>query len=165
MLVLLLFAVTGCGIDAGSETATLPDVDYLFYVQRVQPIMERRCAFFACHGSRKRALQIYQEARLREIIDPDPLFQSPNPLTESELQRNFRHAAGLLYGYDDPEDSLLFSKPLASGTRHAGATLFNGPDVFLDRYDPDYQTFLLWAYGARGTVEEADAGAFQGDMP
>jgi len=143
----------GCAIDTGSDSASLPDVDYAYFVQRVQPILERRCAFFACHGSRDRAFQVYQETRLREILDPHPLFEAPLPLTDSELERNFRHTSGMLYGFKDPEDSLLFSKPLATGTRHAGATLFGGPDVFIDRNDPDYQTLLEWARGARLNLE------------
>ena len=148
-LLVIWALVSGCSIDSGSETATLPDVDYAYFVQRVQPILERRCAFFACHGSRERFFQVYQEARLREIPDPHPLFEAPLPLTDSELERNFRQTAGMLYGFDAPQDSPLFSKPLATGTRHAGATLFGGPDIFLDRSDPDYQTLLKWAHGAR----------------
>jgi hypothetical protein len=138
-----------CGEYSGSDSASLPDVDYDYFVKHIQPILENRCAFFACHGSRERFLQIYQEVRLREIPDPDPIFQAPAPLTPEELQRNFEQTAGMLYGFDDPEDSLLFSKPLQPGTRHAGATLFEGPDVFLNREDPDYQTLLRWARGAR----------------
>jgi hypothetical protein len=147
-LLLLGVVAGGCGEHTGSDSASLPDVDFAYYVQYVQPIFEHRCAFFACHGSRERSLQIFQEARLREILDPDPIFQAPAPLTPSELQRNFEQTAGMLYGFVNPEDSPLFSKPLQSGTRHAGATLFGGPDVFLNREDPDYQTLLRWARGA-----------------
>lgn len=147
-LVVWLFA-GACGEHTGSDSASLPDVDYDYFVKHVQPILEHRCAFFACHGSRERFLQIYQEARLRENPDPDPIFQAPSPLTPEELQRNFEQTAGILYGFDDPQASPLFSKPLQPGTRHAGATLFEGPDVFLNRQDPDYQTLLRWARGAR----------------
>lgn len=136
-------------MDTGSESASLPAVDYGYYVEKVQPIFEAKCTFFACHGTRERHFQIYAEARLREIPDPDPLFQAPAPLTQSELERNFRMTAGMLYGFEDPEDSLLFSKSLEGGTRHGGATLFSGPNVFLSREDPDYQTMLNWARGAR----------------
>ena len=138
-----------CGEHTGSDSASLPDLDYDYFVKHVQPILEHRCAFFACHGSRERFLQIYQAVRLRENPDPDPIFQAPSPLTPEELQRNFEQTTGMLYGFDNPEDSLLFSKPLQPGTRHAGATLFEGPDVFLNREDPDYQTLLRWARGAR----------------
>ncbi len=138
-----------CGEHTGSDPASLPDVDYDYFVKHVQPILEHRCAFFACHGSRERFLQIYQETRLRENPDPNPIFQAPSPLTPEELQRNFEQTAGILYGFDDPQASPLFSKPLQPGTRHAGATLFEGPDVFLNRQDPDYQTLLRWARGAR----------------
>ena len=143
-----LFACA-CGEHTGSSSATLPDVDYDYFVRHIQPILEHRCAFFACHGSRERFLQIYQETRLRENPDPDPIFAAPAPLTPDELQRNFEQTAGILFGFDDPQDSPLFSKPLQPGTRHAGATLFEGPDVFLNREDPDYQTLLRWARGAR----------------
>ena len=138
-----------CGEHTGSDSASLPDVDYDYFVRHIQPILEHRCAFFACHGSRERFLQIYQETRLRENPDPNPIFQAPAPLTPEELQRNFEQTAGMLYGFDDPQASPLFSKPLQPGTRHAGATLFEGPDVFLNREDPDYQTLLRWACGAR----------------
>ena len=138
-----------CGEHSGSDSASLPDVDFAYFVKHVQPILEHRCAFFACHGSRERFLQIYQEARLRENPDPEPIFEAPAPLTPEELQRNFEQTAGMLYGFDDPQASPLFSKPLQPGTRHAGATLFEGPDVFLNREDPDYQTLLRWARGAR----------------
>ena len=147
-LVAGLFA-GACGEHTGSDSASLPDVDFAYFVEYVQPILEHRCAFFACHGSRERFLQIYQEVRLRENLDPDPIFQAPSPLTPEELQRNFEQTTGMLYGFDNPEDSLLFSKPLQPGTRHAGATLFEGPDVFLNREDPDYRTLLRWARGAR----------------
>ncbi len=158
--VFLALLCVGCSLDTGSSSATLPDVDYTYYVQRVQPILEHRCAFFACHGSRDRFFQIYQEVRLREIPDPDPLLEAPLPLTQSELERNFRQTAGLLFGLGDPEDSLLFSKPLAEGTRHGGASLFQGPDVFLNREDPDYKTLLQWARGAR-----AEPDAVGGETP
>jgi hypothetical protein len=154
VLLLFGFLAGGCGEHTGSDSASLPDVDFEYYVEYVQPIFEHRCAFFACHGDRQRFLQIYQEARLREIPDPDPIFEAPAPLTPSELQRNFEQTRGMLYGFDDPEASLLFSKPLQTGTRHAGATLFGGPDVFLNRDDPDYQTMLRWARGARLPEEE-----------
>jgi hypothetical protein len=133
-------------------------VDYAYFVERVQPILEHSCAFFACHGSRDRAFQVYQEVRLRENPDPGPILEAPAPLTPAELERNFRNAAGMLYGFENPEDSLLFSKPLAEGTRHAGATIFNGPDVFLTRQDPGYQTMLLWARGARLEQEDTEGG-------
>jgi len=147
-LVVGLFA-GACGEHTGSGSADLPDVDFAYFVTHIQPILEHRCAFFACHGSRERSLQIYQEVRLRENPDPDPIFEAPAPLTFEELQRNFEQTAGMLYGFDDPQASPLFSKPLQPGTRHAGATLFGGPDVFLNREDPDYQTILRWARGAR----------------
>lgn len=147
-------ACLACGEHTGSDSAVLADVDFAYFVRHVQPILEHRCAFFACHGSRDRFLQVYQEARLREIPDPHPIFEAIVPLTPSELQRNFEQTAGMLYGFDDPQDSPLFSKPLQNGTRHGGATLFDGPDVFLDREDPDYQTMLRWARGARPPEEE-----------
>ena len=152
-LVAGLLAVA-CGEHTGSDTASLPDVDYVYYVKHIQPILEDRCAFFACHGSRERFLQIYQEVRLRENPDPNPIFEAPAPLTREELQRNFEQTAGILYGFEDPQDSPLFSKPLQPGTRHGGATLFGGPDVFLNRDDPEYQTLLRWARGARLPEEE-----------
>jgi len=149
VLLVLMTCSIGCAVDAGRETAKLPDVDYGFFVKSVQPILERRCAHFACHGSLDRSYQVYAEARLREIPDPRPLTEAVRPLTETELERNFRMTAGLLYGLSDPEDSLLFSKPLENGTRHGGSTIFGGPDVFLGREDVDYQTLLEWAKGAR----------------
>lgn len=149
VLLLSALIVCGCGEHTGSDSASLPDVDYDYFVRYIQPIFEHRCAFFACHGSRQRSLQVYQEVRLREIPDPNPIFEAPAPLTPSELRRNFEQASGILYGFEDPEDSLLFSKPLQDGTRHGGATLFGGPDVFPSREDPDYQTLLRWARGAR----------------
>ena len=148
LLVVGLFACA-CGEHTGSDSASLPDVDFAYFVKHIQPILEHRCAFFACHGSRQRFLQIYQEVRLREIPDPDPIFEAPAPLTLEEFQRNFEQTAGMLYGFDDPQASPLFSKPLQTGTRHTGATLFGGPDVFLNREDPDYQTLLRWARGER----------------
>ena len=148
LLVAVLIAC-GCGEHTGSDYGSLPNVDYDYFVKHIQPILEHRCAFFACHGSRERFLQIYQEVRLREIPDPHPIFEAIAPLTAEELQRNFEQTSGILYGFDDPQDSPLFSKPLQPGTRHAGATLFGGPDVFLNREDPDYQTLLRWARGAR----------------
>ncbi len=148
LAIVLLFG-WACSEHAGSESASLPDVDFDYYVKHIQPILEHRCAFFACHGGKDRFFQIYQEARLREIPDPDPILEAPAPLTYEELRRNFEQTAGMLFGFDNPENSPLFSKPLSSGTRHAGSTLFEGPDVFLNRQDPDYQTLLRWARGAR----------------
>ena len=148
-LALLIFLSGGCADDSGYNTARIPpDLDYEYYVEKVQPIMETRCAFYACHGSQERSFQIYQEARMRQNPEAG-LIEATLPLTDSELERNFRQAAGLIFGHRDRENSLLFSKPLESGTRHGGATLFGGPDVFLSREDPDYQTLLQWANGAR----------------
>jgi len=146
----LLSVMAGCADDSGSESGQLPDVDYAYFVARIQPVLEAKCAFFACHGNMGRRFQIYAVTRLREIPDPDPIFQAPRPLTPAELERNFRNAAGMLYGFEDnPEESLLLSKPVSGGTRHGGATLFGGPNVFTSREDPDFKTLLEWARGAR----------------
>jgi hypothetical protein len=160
---LLFFVVVvsgGCSMDTGSDSASLPDVDYQYFLEKVYPVLETRCAFYACHGSRQRSFQIYAVGRMREILDPDPIFQNPLPLTPTERERNFKMAAGMLYGFDNPEDSLLFSKPLTGGTRHGGQTLFGGPNVFLSRGDPDYQTLLKWARGAR--LEKGGVGGGSG---
>jgi hypothetical protein len=93
----LLFVMAGCADDSGSESAQLPDVDYAYFVARIQPVLEAKCAFFACHGNLGRRFQIYAVTRLREIPDPDPIFQAPRPMTPAELERTFR-ATQLKYG-------------------------------------------------------------------
>lgn len=153
-----------------TETATLPALDYNFYLCNVQPIMDRKCSMLGCHGSDERALRIYSRGRFRNsetITDTTtncpsrgkPVQLVPNcigciecacwteRLTATEKQRSFDSArafaldtAGQRIPAGMEDKSELIAQPIVGGRAHANIHLFRSGD-------PEHTTLKQWLSG------------------
>jgi hypothetical protein len=124
-------------LEAGSSLAAL-DSDY--FRCEVEPVLVKRCAFGACHGSERRPFRIYAPSRLRVGA------ANTASLTEDEHQANFDMARG--FASDVDGEPLLELKPLsteAGGYFHRGAEIFAGGDSFASTEDHGYQVIVDWA--------------------
>ena len=125
-----LAAVTlalGCAVEP--PTTPQGDVNLGFFGCQVQPILDRSCAFVACHGDPGRPLFAYSTSKTR-IAGAALLGE---PLTDKELCANFYRARALVTA--DPAQSQLVTKPtILDGDfsqYHGGNYLFtpDGPEV------------------------------------
>lgn len=122
--------VSGAGStprSAGLLGAELTDdpadaVSYKRFVERVQPVLRKRCAGSSCHGS--------------EIVD---LFLNCGD-SDAELRSNFAFATR--YVSEIAATSELLRRPLAVA---GGGVFHEGGDVFANTEDPDYKVMLDWA--------------------
>ncbi len=133
LLVAILAGCTAAGLDAPAPQMQL-DRDY--FRCDVEPVLEARCAFPACHGSARRPLSLFAVGRMRDGVTWD---RPKAPLTATELAENFRVASGF--------GELLVQKPLdvaAGGYFHRGAQLYGVRDVFRDQTDAGYQLIANW---------------------
>lgn len=143
----LALLVAGCqsGID---EARPLPALDEAYFRCRVQPVLAKNCAAFACHGDTKRYFRVFARNRLRAVdteAERNALFR------DSERSFNL-DAARAFVDPDAPEESLLLTKPLdqsIGGYYHGATALYPRGDVFTSKDDPDYQTLLSWVQGAK----------------
>ncbi|MCC6337787.1 MAG: hypothetical protein IT380_27810 [Myxococcales bacterium] len=156
----------------------IPALDLAFYKCNVQPVFDRGCSMFGCHGvvpnnPKGRLFGVYSRGRLRndETVPQVPscpigpqtvnLMQEGSGtvmcvgwsrLTNAEWQRNFSGAKLWAVGLPSTADSELLQQPLAgSPFAHAGAKLFK------DARDPQYVTIKAWLEGAQGGA--CDAGS------
>lgn len=138
--VVALLCLGGCGVP--NEPVEVPLLDEAAFRCSVQPMLAKRCAFLACHGTALRPLRVYAPNRLRlggEASERD------RPLGEEELEANYDRARALALGGHD--EALLLQKPLdvaAGGLFHRGQEMFGGEDVFVSRDDPGYRLLLAW---------------------
>lgn len=142
--------VAGCQQDL-REPAELAGLDEAFFRCRVQPILVKSCAHFACHGDARRFFRVFGRNRLRYA---QPEEKRNSLLAPVEGMHNFDSARAYV-DVDQPEASLLLRKPLdveAGGYWHGGAEEYGRGDVFASTEDGDYQTLLAWV---RGDKEEA----------
>lgn len=137
---LVLLFLGDCNVS--SDPIDVPLLDEAAFRCSVQPLLAKRCAFLACHGTALRPLRVYAPNRLRlggEAGERD------RPLSEEELWANYDRARAL--GIGGPEEALLLRKPLdvaAGGLFHRGQEMFAGEDVFSSRDDPGYRLLLAW---------------------
>lgn len=153
-----------------TETMTLQRLDYNFFRCRVQPILDRGCDQFGCHGTEAslplpntgdRPLRVYSRVMLR--TDPDLTGNEAagvtDGLTQEEWCGNYDSARSF-YTADAAMSELLTQPldPTAGGLAHVGATFFNNPS------HPDYQTIAMWLGGA--TLANCNPGPNEvGSMP
>ena len=136
----------GCEPAPGA-TQRFPLGDPVAFTTAVQPILAARCANPGCHGDSARPLELYAEHQHR--LDPNDVHRDL-PLTDEELQLNYRRTCATLLGVVRPEAAPLLLKPLAEaagGAGHAG-----GP-VFFSTDDPELQALWRWV-SATVTAEE-----------
>jgi len=151
--------LAGCqsGFDAPLVGAA---VDEPYFRCRVQPILTRSCAALACHGDGRRYYRVFARNRLRLAGDESTRNRA---LADAERRANFV-AAGVLVDPATPAQSWLLTKPLestAGGLYHRGALIFDGGNVFTTRDDPDFQTLLAWAGGAKEDPACVEPGSDQ----
>jgi hypothetical protein len=141
-----MLLMSGCRGDLGDEAGQLA-LDEPYFRCRVQPVLTKSCAAFACHGSSERFFTVFARGRLRLGGDES---ERAAFLRDSERAFNFASAAAMV-DVEVPERSLLLLKPLepsAGGYYHVGADLFGGADVFASADDPDYRVLREWVLGA-----------------
>ncbi len=139
--------VAGCRSDLETPRKEAA-LDEAYFRCKVQPVLTKSCAAFACHGDAKRFFRVFGRNRLRLQGSE---AQRNAPLTDAERRNNFEAARAFVVA-DDPGKSLLLLKPLdqsAGGYYHGGATLFDQGDVFLSKDDPDYRILIDWVLGAK----------------
>src|SRR5207237_583328 len=125
-----------------SFPAALAALDRAFFDCEVQPILDRKCAFLACHGNRQQPLRLYSMGKLRSIENPTLEQRSNTPLTDDERAANYEstRAIALSTVTQGQSFSLLILKPLdtsGNGAAHVGGRLFD-PEA------PDLLTLLAW---------------------
>lgn len=132
---------------AGCPEVTNPyrpflEPDYEQFVNTVQPIVQRHCAFNACHGTPDRTLSLYAVGfqRAGPELPGTPLSESQ--LTDQELVWNYDALRIRLF----EGDKLLLKclDPAVGGIRHA-----SGFVVYASRSDPDYVALSQWIESAR----------------
>ncbi len=153
-----------CGTTNGKPNEgplSLPDLDMDFYKCKVEPIVDRGCAFLGCHGTEAgRVYKVYARARLRrkETVPAMCLQTSPQdlqemgsgttmcdgwlPHTTGEWQENFDNARAFMVGVANPDDCELLSQPVIGGKNHTGVHLFA-------KTDADYTTIRQWLSGTK----------------
>ena len=139
-------ALFGCVVGPGTG-APLPLGDPQVFAEEVQPVLAAGCANPSCHGSADRPLELY--APFMHRLDAERVHLD-EPLTETELELNRRRSAALLQDCEDPDLSVLLTKPLAPD---AGGCEHEGGVIFEDAWEQDYEALRGWASQA---IEQAE---------
>ncbi|MCA9551890.1 MAG: hypothetical protein KC933_17765 [Myxococcales bacterium] len=138
--------VAGCATGEDPEPAT--HVDIAFFECQVQPILDRSCAFVACHGDPARPFFVYSMSKTR-LAGDDLLGEV---LTDKELCANFYRARAL--AVVPAAESQLITKPTTLdglySQYHEGNYLFE-PD------GPEVRCLTAWMAGALAPEELAPA--------
>ncbi len=132
--------LAGCVQSDLEMGASLAPLDAAYFRCEVEPVLIKRCAFGACHGSELRPFRVYAPRRLRSA------GAGAGQLTDAEHQANFDMARG--FANDAQGAPLLQLKPLATGAGgyfHRGALVFGGGDSFTSIDDPGYKAIVRWA--------------------
>ena len=148
---LLLLAVLG----------SISSLDEAYFRCKVQPILTKSCAAYACHGSSVRYFKLFGRNRLRL---GGSIAKLNAPMTAGERSWNY-DAARAMVNTASPDDSYLLLKPLDAsagglvlggsaqiekgGYYHGGETFFAKGNVFLTRTDPDFIVLDKWAHGEK----------------
>lgn len=153
-----LLLLAGCEAELDAPAAVQGELDEAFFRCKVQPVLVRSCGAFACHGDTKRFFRVFGRNRLRYASKPT--FPGP-PLTAEEQRFNLEAAAAFV-DREQPEKSLLLTKPLdqaAGGAYHGGATLYGQGDVFERADDPDYLVLVDWVHGKKEDASCVEPGS------
>ncbi len=135
-----LVAACACAQAGLDDPFELPELNIHYYRCRVEPVLVKRCAFVACHGTDERPLRLYAPHRMRQDGS-----RAGSSLTPVETEANYDAARGFA-GYEETI-TLLLTKGLDvanGGAYHEGATLYGGGDVFTQLDEPGYQTIAAW---------------------
>jgi hypothetical protein len=154
----LLWLLAGC--QSFDQPRALDALDEPYFRCRVQPVMAKSCATFACHGDGRRFYRVYARNRLR--LGGDETTRNAQ-LSAEERAANFESAIALI-DVEAPLQSFLVLKPLelaAGGYYHRGAVIFGQGNVFSDRSDPDFQTLVNWVGGAKENASCVEPGSDQ----
>jgi hypothetical protein len=154
----LLWLLAGC--QSFDQPRVLDALDEPYFRCRVQPVMAKSCATFACHGDGRRFYRVYARNRLR--LGGDETTRNAQ-LSAEERAANFESAVALI-DVEAPLQSFLVLKPLelaAGGYYHRGAVIFGQGNVFNDRSDPDFQTLVNWVGGAKENASCVEPGSDQ----
>jgi hypothetical protein len=134
-----LAALAAAGCSTGADPAPATHVDVAFFECQVQPILDRSCAFVACHGDPGRPFFVYSMSKTR--IAGDALLGEV--LTDKELCANFYRAQALAVA--PAAESQLITKPTTLdglySQFHEGNYLFE-PD------GPEVRCLTAWMEGA-----------------
>ncbi len=148
-----LFLAFGC-----IESAQVPsgsNLDVAFFECNIQPIVDRSCAFVACHGDPGRPLHVYSTSKVR--IAGEALIGEE--LTNRELCANFYSAAA----HAQPDErSQLITKPTTldgfASQYHAGNYLFRADA-------PEAKCLLMWMKGEKSDTATASLSPAEYQMP
>jgi hypothetical protein len=138
-LLAILPLMAACGSDTSELSVSTPD--RAEFTMSVYPILLRDCAFYACHGSSDRFLQVFGPGRGRLSAATRPL----DPELDAEIIHSYDRARSLI-DPNDPDQSLLLRKPLevsAGGEGHQGADDL-GRNVYQDKTDPSFVALRHW---------------------
>jgi len=147
LLIIVGLFFSGC-VSGAEEPKPFLALDEPYFRCRVQPVIARDCANFACHGEPQRPLKIFARNRLR--IGGDWTTRN-RALAAEERAANF-DAARAFVDRDFPDRSQLLTKPLdesAGGSYHRGADVFERGDVYLERSAAGFSTLRKWIEGAK----------------
>ncbi len=137
----LFLLLAGCtGVKNGITTPVQGDP--LAFAQQAQPVLQRHCAFEACHGRADLALSLYAVDYVRLATGGPGTPLDERVLSDEELDHN-HWALAVRVDSPDPEASRLLRKvrPISDG----GEGHFDVTTIFSSRADPDYQALCAWA--------------------
>jgi len=148
--VLVSLALAGCPSE--NRIGQVRDGNEALYIEDVQPIVQRHCAFEGCHGREGMPLTVYAIDFLR-LRDPRGDVDGERPplderqLSRGELDHNRRSMAART-SYQDPLGDRMIRRllPLSlGGIPHGDVVVFERDD------DPELETLRSWlmTVGAR----------------
>jgi hypothetical protein len=149
-----------CTTPGLEDTRALAQPDAAYFRCKVQPVLAKSCAAFACHGDARRFFRVFARNRLRSSGTEAGRNALLRP---EELQSNFDAARAFIDG-GDADHSLLLMKPLdarAGGWFHRGSEIFGQGNVYLSTDEPDYQVLSAWVHGAQGDPTCVEPGSMQ----
>ncbi|MFO0640192.1 MAG: hypothetical protein U0183_13320 [Polyangiaceae bacterium] len=159
-------AVASCASVPDSERKTIfayPDgaslePDYAIYRNSVNPILERQCGTFDCHGQPGRAYRVYSFQGLR-VFNPEAGLKSGiTETTEDEIRYNFQSFITvqpeemmrvMARGGDNPDVLVVLSKPLGN-ERHKGGNV-------IARNGSAYKCIAAWLRSPIGGTLDAES--------
>jgi hypothetical protein len=143
----LAAAGSGCQRDLTAD-APPSALDEHYFRCKVQPVLTKSCAAFACHGNGVRYFKLFARNRLR--LGGDEAHRN-SPLKPAERAWNL-DAARAMVDPSSPDTSWLLRKALEAsegGYYHAGATIFGKGNVFPNRKDADFIVLEKWIDGEK----------------
>jgi hypothetical protein len=153
---------SACQSGLKDELPLPTSLDEAYFRCKVQPILTKSCAAYACHGSSVRYFKLFARNRLRL---GGSIAKLNAPMTAAERAWNYDSARAMV-DIGSPDTSYLILKPLdqaagaivtddagtsfrQGGYYHGGSTFFAQGNVFLTRADPDFIVLQNWVHGAK----------------